>query len=125
MNMTLKEKILRRDLYQCRFCGSRNRLTIDHIFPLSRGGHPTKKANLLTACTPCNQRKANRTPEEAGMTIIADGFDYTPYGILDDQVRALTPLPHVQRSRRKDKRRIRVERKELIKDLYDSGILRR
>lgn len=125
MNMTLKEKILRRDEYRCRFCGSRNRLTIDHIFPLSRGGHPTKKANLVTACTPCNQRKANRTPEEAGMTIISEGYDYTPNGRMDDQVTALTPLPHVARSRRKDKRRIRVYRKNLIKDLYESGTLKR
>lgn len=123
--MTLKEKILRRDQYRCRFCGSRNRLTIDHIFPLSRGGHPTKKANLATACTPCNQRKANRTPEEAGMTIISEGYDYTPYGRLGDQVAALTPLPHVARSRRKDKRRVRLARKKLIKELYDSGKLRK
>jgi hypothetical protein len=125
MNMTLKEKILRRDKYTCRFCGARNRLTIDHILPLSRGGHPTKKANLVTACTPCNQRKANRTPEEAGMAIISEGFDYTPTGRMDDQVATLTSLPHVARSRRKDKRRIRVERKKLIRDLYDSGILKK
>jgi hypothetical protein len=57
------------------------------------------------------------------MTIITEGYDYTPYGILDDQVRALTSLPHVQRSRRKDKRRIRVYRKSLIKQMYDDGIL--
>jgi hypothetical protein len=123
--MTLKEKILRRDLYRCRFCGARNRLTIDHIFPLSRGGHPTKKANLVTACTPCNQRKANRTPQEAGMTIISEGYAYTPTGILDDQVRVITPLPHVQRSRRKDKRRIRVYRKNLVKKMYEDGILKK
>ncbi len=125
MNMSLKEKILRRDQYRCRYCGARNRLTIDHILPLSRGGHPTKKANLVTACTPCNQKKANRTPEEAGMTIIEEGFLYTPTGVMDDQVRAITPLPHVARSRRKDKRRIRSYRKQLVKDLYDSGILKR
>jgi hypothetical protein len=121
--MSLKEKILKRDEYRCRFCGSRNRLTIDHIFPLSRGGHPTKKANLLTACTPCNQRKANRTPEEAGFVIMSEGYAYTPTGILDDNVKALSPLPYVQRSRRKDKRRIRVYRKNLIKQMYQDGIL--
>ncbi len=42
--------------------------TIDHVLPRSRGGTDDPE-NLVTACRPCNTRKANRTPEEAGMTV--------------------------------------------------------
>ena len=30
--------------------------------------------NLVISCRPCNQRKGNRTPEQAGMSLL-----YTPY----------------------------------------------
>jgi hypothetical protein len=59
------------------------------------------------------------------MPILYEGHAYTPTGVLDDQVRAMTPLPHVQRSRRKDKRRIRLYRKNLVKKLYEDGILKK
>ncbi len=51
------------------------------------------------------------------MTIISEGYAYTPTGILDDQVRVITPLPHV--------RRIRVYRKNLVKKMYEDGILKK
>lgn len=40
-----------------------NRLTLDHVTPLSRGGKdmPT---NWCLACKPCNNRKDNKTKEE-------------------------------------------------------------
>jgi len=58
-----------RDRYACQFCGVRltsQELTIDHLVPRSRGGHATWE-NCVIACVPCNERKGNRTPEEAHM----------------------------------------------------------
>lgn len=57
-----------RDQYACQYCGSQDSLTIDHVYPLSRGGRTTWE-NVVTACRTCNGRKGNRTPEEAGMPL--------------------------------------------------------
>jgi 5-methylcytosine-specific restriction endonuclease McrA len=43
-------------------------LTIDHVMPRSQGGQTTWE-NCALACVPCNARKANRTPEQAGMRL--------------------------------------------------------
>ncbi|MCS7000627.1 MAG: HNH endonuclease [Bacteroidota bacterium] len=64
-----RRNILRRDGFACQYCGTRSApLTIDHVIPRSRGGNDTWE-NLVTACIPCNNRKGNRTPEEAGMRL--------------------------------------------------------
>jgi 5-methylcytosine-specific restriction endonuclease McrA len=43
--------------------------TLDHIIPRSRGGRNTW-GNTACACFRCNQRKADRTPHEAGMPML-------------------------------------------------------
>lgn len=68
--------LFRRDGHLCMYCGNNvalEDLTRDHIQPRSRGG---KEAwtNLVSACRRCNQRKGNRTPEEAGMPLLAVPF---------------------------------------------------
>ena len=63
-----RRNVLRRDRHRCVYCGAAERLTIDHVLPKSRGG-PDSWENLVAACTPCNNRKGNRTPEEAGLPL--------------------------------------------------------
>ncbi|MGN6103643.1 MAG: HNH endonuclease [Kofleriaceae bacterium] len=61
-----------RDDYRCQYCGERRKLgelTYDHVVPRSRGGK-TEWTNIVTACGDCNGRKANRTPEQAGMRLL-------------------------------------------------------
>lgn len=61
-----------RDRFTCQYCGVRfkaDALTLDHIMPRARGGTATAE-NLVTACVRCNQRKADRTPEEARMPLL-------------------------------------------------------
>ena len=55
-----------RDKFCCQFCGTRDELTFDHLMPRSRGGL-TVWDNVVAACSPCNLRKGNMTPDEAGM----------------------------------------------------------
>ena len=44
----------------------RESLTRDHLVPISRGGS-NDWTNVVTACSPCNTRKANHLPSEIGM----------------------------------------------------------
>jgi 5-methylcytosine-specific restriction endonuclease McrA len=65
-------RIYMRDKFRCQYCGEKytaQQLTLDHIFPRSRGGE-NSPVNIVTACTACNSRKANRTPEEARMPLL-------------------------------------------------------
>lgn len=65
-----RKNILRRDNYQCQYCGKKTHaLTIDHVIPKSRGGADSWD-NLVAACVKCNNKKGNRTPEEARMPLI-------------------------------------------------------
>ena len=61
-----RNRIYKRDNYQCVYCGSNKSLTLDHVIPKSRGGK-NEWTNLVTSCFKCNLKKANRTPEEAKM----------------------------------------------------------
>lgn len=65
-----------RDANLCLYCGktaSTRHLTRDHVLPLSRGGS-SGWSNVVTACRGCNSRKGARTPEEAGMPLLAIPF---------------------------------------------------
>ncbi len=62
-----------RDRHVCMYCGShfsRGELTRDHVLPLSRGGKDIW-VNVVTACLHCNIRKGGRTPQQAGMPLLA------------------------------------------------------
>lgn len=61
-------QILRRDGKTCAYCGGYAN-TVDHVVPASRGGLWTW-GNLVAACERCNQKKADRTPEEAKMKLL-------------------------------------------------------
>ncbi|MBX7223191.1 MAG: HNH endonuclease [Blastocatellia bacterium] len=70
----LRFKIFLRDRNRCQYCGLRgtaSEFTLDHILPKSRGGQSTPE-NLCTACIPCNQRKGDRTPDEARMPLLSN-----------------------------------------------------
>jgi 5-methylcytosine-specific restriction endonuclease McrA len=65
-----RKNILRRDGMRCNYCGKTSPpLTVDHIIPRSRGGNDTWE-NLTCACVKCNNKKGNRTPDEANMRLI-------------------------------------------------------
>lgn len=60
-----------RDEFRCQYCSQKNvlsKLTYDHVVPRSAGGK-TEWTNIVMSCYPCNERKRNRTPEQAGMAL--------------------------------------------------------
>lgn len=67
-----RKNIYARDRYLCQYCGKKinpKELTLDHIMPESRGGSYSW-SNLVSCCVSCNRKKANMTPEEAGMKLL-------------------------------------------------------
>ena len=69
-------ELFRRDCHMCAYCGdvfSDGKLTRDHIIPASKGGHDSWM-NVVACCVKCNQRKDDRTPEQANMQLL-----YAPY----------------------------------------------
>jgi 5-methylcytosine-specific restriction endonuclease McrA len=68
-----KINVCLRDHFRCQFCGEQmpmSHLNYDHVLPRSRGGKTTW-TNIVAACYTCNERKGNRTPEEAGMPLLS------------------------------------------------------
>ena len=65
-----RREVFRRDQQTCQYCGKETKnLTIDHVIPRRRGGQHVWE-NVASACFSCNNRKAWRTPQEAGMILI-------------------------------------------------------
>jgi 5-methylcytosine-specific restriction endonuclease McrA len=67
-----RHNIFERDKNTCQYCGAvfdRKDLNLDHVLPRDRGG-PTNWENIVCSCIPCNTKKANRTPQEAGLHLI-------------------------------------------------------
>jgi 5-methylcytosine-specific restriction endonuclease McrA len=67
-----RKNIYLRDNYTCQYCGEKltaKQLTLDHVIP--RAQHGTSRwENLVACCEPCNRRKNDRTPEQAGMKLL-------------------------------------------------------
>jgi 5-methylcytosine-specific restriction endonuclease McrA len=64
-------RVFTRDHNRCQYCGAtpgRALLTLDHVRPRAQGGQTTWE-NVVACCAPCNARKADRTPEQAGMAL--------------------------------------------------------
>lgn len=70
-----KNNVFRRDGFCCQYCMktfSKENLTIDHVVPRSKWTHFESCSswnNVVAACKKCNSKKADRTPEEAGMQL--------------------------------------------------------
>ena len=66
-----RRNIFKRDKFVCQYCGEQpgtDALTIDHVVPRAQGGE-SKWDNCVLACVDCNHRKADRTPDQASMTL--------------------------------------------------------
>jgi 5-methylcytosine-specific restriction endonuclease McrA len=63
-----RQNIFKRDGNKCQYCGAHHHLTLDHVYPKSKGGKTTWD-NLVTACKHCNAKKGDSTLEEAQMQL--------------------------------------------------------
>ena len=66
-----RRNVAKRDHFTCQYCGVQpggTDITIDHVVPRAQGGQ-SGWTNCVAACVGCNARKADRTPEQAGMRL--------------------------------------------------------
>ena len=66
-----RRNIFKRDRFTCQYCGAQpgsEELTLDHVIPRAQGGE-SRWDNCVLACVACNKRKADRTPERAGIRL--------------------------------------------------------
>lgn len=94
----IRAVILTRDNKICAYCG-RRATTVDHIFPKSRGGSHDP-SNLVACCKKCNERKNNRTPDEAGMSFIAS-FNVE---VLQSHTEVTPKSPYIVKSKSNNKK---------------------
>lgn len=67
-----RSALVKRDRSSCQYCGKKlpaSQITLDHILPRAQGGI-TSFTNCVVACQICNNRKGDRTPEQAGMVLL-------------------------------------------------------
>jgi 5-methylcytosine-specific restriction endonuclease McrA len=63
-----RRAVFARDDWTCQYCGARSNLTVDHVIPRSKGGGSSWE-NIVASCAPCNLRKGNSLPRQAGMRL--------------------------------------------------------
>lgn len=61
-----RRAVFARDGWACQYCGTRSQLTVDHVIPRSKGGS-SEWENIVASCAPCNRRKGDLLPRQAGM----------------------------------------------------------
>jgi len=69
-----RQNVFQRDKYICQYCGKKfpkDDLQKEHVIPKSQGGG-NDWDNIVSACHPCNSKKRDRTPQQAGMKLIKE-----------------------------------------------------
>jgi 5-methylcytosine-specific restriction endonuclease McrA len=87
-----RKNVFLRDNYTCQYCGKSGNLTIDHVVPKSRGGGDTW-VNAVVSCVRCNNRKGDRTPEEAGIKLAST--PYKPPSMLYLHMTRMSNIPKI------------------------------
>jgi hypothetical protein len=83
-----KNNIWKRDKHTCAFCGkqfSDNKLSLEHIIPVSRGGETKSWTNVVTACKKCNNQKGNKLLSEVNMKLLFQPYKpkYNLFGEIE------------------------------------------
>ncbi len=65
-----RKNVIKRDGHRCQYCGEvRGPMTVDHVIPKMYGGKDVWE-NLICACLRCNNIKGDRTPDQAGLSLL-------------------------------------------------------
>jgi len=75
-----RKNVFIRDDFRCQYCNKKyaiNELTYDHVIPRAQWkclDTPTCWTNIVTACWNCNEKKGNKTPQQANMPLIKEPY---------------------------------------------------
>lgn len=92
--------VLTRDNWTCQYCGKKlptRELNYDHVTPRSQGGK-TVWENIVASCFDCNDRKANRTPQQASMRLLKLPIKPKSLPVIAFHVDHSTSIPDAWRS---------------------------
>jgi len=67
-----RKALIKRDKSTCQYCAKKltaSQITIDHVLPRAQGGI-TSFTNCVVCCQVCNNKKADKTPEQAAMVLL-------------------------------------------------------
>lgn len=84
-----RDHIFYRDNFKCQYCSisfKKSDLTLDHVMPKSRGGD-TSWENIVSACKPCNNKKADKTPSEAKMPLLSRPKEPNTLGMMVKKIK--------------------------------------
>ena len=89
-----RAKLSRRNLFLrdngiCQYCGIPGKsqdMNIEHVVPRCQGGQ-TRWSNVVLSCPKCNQRKDNRTPEQAKMKLLRKPFEPKWHDLQGEEIR--------------------------------------
>ena len=57
----IRARVLAAGGYECVYCGTNDKLSVDHVIPISKGG-TDEFENLVVACISCNSKKNSKMP---------------------------------------------------------------
>ena len=83
-----RKNVMIRDKHTCQYCGAKDKLTIDHVVPVARGGK-SEFSNCVTACFNCNNRKGHKEMREVGMRLRKRPYEPTIVDFLMIKMRSL------------------------------------
>src|SRR5579859_2693283 len=86
-----RRAVFARDDWTCQYCGSRSQLTVDHVVPRSKGG-PSTWENIVASCAPCNRRKGDSLPRQAGMHLIRQPRTPSPHVFIQVASPTIPPV---------------------------------
>ena len=86
-----RRAVFARDDWTCQYCGSRSQLTVDHVVPRSKGG-PSTWENIVASCAPCNRRKGDSLPRQAGMHLIRQPRKPSPHVFIQVASPTIPPV---------------------------------
>lgn len=77
-----RRALFQRDRATCQYCGDKPAaLEVEHVIPRSKGGK-NNWLNVVAACRTCNAKKRDRTPAEAGMSLLTKPFAPTRMAMI-------------------------------------------
>jgi len=109
---------VKNDYSSCAYCNSTEKLIIEHLIPVSRGGnnHPH---NLVMACERCNIQKFDRTPDEFFLLYPKKKEVFLQLDLNRNKLRAINDPKYQEKRSKREKENWTQEKSALLYSMYE------